>query len=223
MLKSKMLKIIALKHCIKLDSLMFQEILSFLDKPEQEKILSFHRRQDAERSLLGNLIMRAAICDMLKVRNSDIEVSRNEMGKPYIQDIPQVFFNISHSGHWIAGAFGSFAVGIDIEQLRALDINICKQMLAADDYEKMLRMKDSDRLKYFYKCWTMSESYQKMLGSGVTLPLASTCSLHSAAFFKGYDIDQEYMLSVCSSRGAFPEQIEFTDVELLLKLIKGAA
>lgn len=220
MLKSKMLKIFALKHCTKLDSLLFREILSFLDKHEQEKILKFHRWQDAERSLLGNLIIRATICDMFQVKNSDLEVFRNEMGKPYINNMPQVFFNISHSGHWVVGAFDSFPVGVDIEQIKALDLNMGKSMLAANDYEEMLKIEAPNQLKYFYKCWTMGESYQKMLGSGVTLPLSSTNNLHDTAFFNSYSIDEEYILSICSSQGLFPECIVFTDIKRLLTLIK---
>jgi len=75
-------------------------------------------------------------------------------------------------------------------------------------------------MKYFYKCWTMGESYQKMLGSGVTLPLLSTNALHDTAFFNDYSIDEEYMLSVCSSQGVFPEGIVITDTEQLLNQIR---
>ncbi|KUO73425.1 MAG: hypothetical protein APF77_09535 [Clostridia bacterium BRH_c25] len=215
-----MLKIFALKHCTKLDGLLFREILSFLDKQEQEKILKFYRWQDAERSLLGSLIIRATICDMFQVKNSDIEVFRNEMGKPYINNMPQVFFNISHSGHWIVGAFDSFPIGIDIEKIKASDFDVVKSILAADDYEEMLKIEVPDQMKYFYKCWTMGESYQKMLGSGVTLPLLSTNALHDTAFFNDYSIDEEYMLSVCSSQGVFPEGIVITDTEQLLNQIR---
>ena len=128
-----MLKLFALKHCTKLDSLLFHEIISFLDKHEQERILKFYRRQDAERSLLGSLIIRAKICHLYQIKNSDFEVFRNEMGKPYIHNMPKSFFNISHSGHWIMGAFDSFPVGIDIERIKALDLNMAKSILAAND------------------------------------------------------------------------------------------
>jgi 4'-phosphopantetheinyl transferase len=220
MLKSKMLKIFALKHCTRLDSLLFRKILSFLDEHEQEKILKFRWWQDAERSLLGNLIIRATICDMFQVKNSEFEVVRNEMGKPYINNMPQASFNISHSGHWIVGAFDSFPVGIDIEQIKASHFDMGKSIIAPNDYAEMLKIEAPNQLNYFFKCWTRGESYQKMLGSGVTLPLPSINNLQDAAFFKDYSIDEEYMLSICSGQGVFPECIAFTDIDRLLTLIK---
>jgi len=80
-------------------------------------------------------------------------------------------------------------------------------------------MKAPDRLKHFYKCWTLSESYQKMLGSGVTLPLSSTNNLYDSAFFTNHIID-DYILSICSSHGLFSERIIYTDTEQLLNLIR---
>lgn len=214
-----MLKVVALKHCTKLDSILFKEIVSFLDRCEQEKIQKFYKWQDAERSLLGNLMIRATICDLFQVNNTDVKIARNQMGKPYIYNMPQAHFNISHSGEWIVGAFDSLPVGVDIEQIKALDLNMAKSILAVGDSIEMMKMKDSDCLNHFYSCWTLGESYLKMLGSGVTLPLPSTIKLYDKAFFKNYSIDEEYILSICSNHGLFPEGIVFNDIEQLLNLV----
>ena len=214
-----MLKIFALKQHEKMDNLIFEEILSLLDEDKQKKISKFYRRQDAQRSLLGNLLVRAILCDMLQIKNEDIKIIRNEMGKPYVDHIPQAFFNISHSGDWIVGAFDSFPVGVDIEQIKDLDLNMAKTILAKIDYEEMLQIKEADRLDYFYKCWTLGESYLKMLGGGMSIPLPSIKKLKNKPFFKNYSLDADFVLSLCSMHNLFPEDIILTDIKKLLKII----
>ncbi len=215
-----MLKVVALRCSEKLDSQIFQEILSLLDEDEQKKILSFYRWQDAQRSLLGKFLVRAIICKRFQVKNGDIKIMRSKMGKPYAYNIPQGSFNISHSGAWIVGAFDSLPVGIDIEQIKEIDLDMARKILDIDDFEELMRKKESGLSDYFYKCWTFNESYLKMLGQGISIPLLSVKKLSDKAFLKTYPIDTNYVLSVCSNSHIFPENITFTDIKKLLKCIE---
>jgi 4'-phosphopantetheinyl transferase len=215
-----MLQILALKNQEKLDNQLFQEILSLINEDRQQKILKFYRWQDAQRSLLGDLLVRATLCEVLQIKNEDINIITSEMGKPFVENIPQSFFNISHSGDWIVGAFDSFPVGIDIEYMKVFDLNMTRSILTLNDYELMMQKIEGERLDYFYKCWTLSESYFKMLGIGMSIPLPSVNKLTEEAFFENYFIDENYILSVCSIHNLFPEHIIFTDIKKLLLSVR---
>ena len=61
--------------------------------------------------LLAEMIKTRYAYDLEKETDS---VMRTETGKPYLRLHPELFFNISHSGEWIACALGNVPVGIDI-------------------------------------------------------------------------------------------------------------
>lgn len=212
-----MLKVWALRHSKKLDNQTFQAMLSFIDEDKKSKILKLYKWQDAERSLLGNFLVRAALCEMLQIKNEDIRIKRNKMGKPYADNIPQVFFNISHSGDWIVGVLDSFPVGIDIEQIKDLDLDMAGKILDRDDFAEMMKQKESQRPEYFYRCWTFNESYMKMRGRGISIPLSGVKKITEKAFFKTYPLDADYMLAVCSISGGFPENVILADINKLLQ------
>lgn len=212
-----MLKVLALRCKERLDNELFTEILSLIDEENKNKILKFYKWHDAQRSLLGNLLIRSTLCDILQVKNRDIKIVRSQMGKPYANNIPEVFFNTSHSGDWIVGAFDSSPVGIDIEQIKPIESDMTRKILDNNDFEEMKKQKESEYPNYFYKCWTFNESYMKMLGRGMSFPLSSVKKLSDEAFFKNYFIDPDYVLSVCSSCSAFPENVIFADIKKLIK------
>lgn len=49
-------------------------------------------------------------------------VVRTETGKPYLRLHPELSFNISHSGDWIACALGDAPVGLDIQYHREIKV-----------------------------------------------------------------------------------------------------
>lgn len=212
-----MLKVLALHHTEKLDGELFRKILLCIDEERQNKILKFHKREDAERSLLGDFLVRAVLCEMLHVKNGDIRIKRDAMGKPYVGNTPGVFFSISHSGNWITAAFDSMPVGIDIERVKKVDPAAAGNILDTGDYAEMTAREEGRRQHYFYKCWTYHESYVKMRGQGMTLPLAGMKKLAAEAFFKVYSVDPCYLLTVCSVCDVFPEKVVLTGIEELLE------
>lgn len=62
--------------------------------------------------LLAEMIKTRYAYDLEKETDS---VMRTETGKPYLRLHPELFFNISHSGEWIACVLGNVPVGIDIQ------------------------------------------------------------------------------------------------------------
>jgi len=87
--------------------------LQFVDEPVRTKIKRFFRREDAFRSLVGNLLPRL----MLRERGvpvSSVKLAKTEAGKPYIStpitDLPEhdqvhIGYNVTHDAGLIAMAF----------------------------------------------------------------------------------------------------------------------
>ncbi len=69
--------------------------------------------------LLAEMIKTRYAYDLEKETDS---VMRTETGKPYLRLHPELFFNISHSGEWIACVLGNVPVGIDIQYHREIKL-----------------------------------------------------------------------------------------------------
>ncbi len=81
-------------------------------------------------------------------------VEKDENGKPFFPDQPNVFFSIAHADGMAAIAIGDAKCGIDVEGERKVSERIREKYLSgAKEEEALLR-------------WTERESYGKYEGSG---------------------------------------------------------
>ncbi|KAF9646976.1 hypothetical protein BDM02DRAFT_3098972 [Thelephora ganbajun] len=87
--------------------------LQFVDEPAQTKIKRFFRREDAFRSLVGNLLPRVMLHER-GVPVSSVKFAKTEANKPYIctpiTDLPEhehlhIGYNVTHDAGLIAMAF----------------------------------------------------------------------------------------------------------------------
>ncbi len=184
---------------------------------KQERIARFVKRDDAVRALLAELLIRAIICSKLGISNSDIEFAFNEHGKPLLSGCDDFHFNLAHSGDWVVCAVDSKPVGIDIEEIKPVDMGIAEMFFAALEYQD-LQKAGLDRDAYFYALWTLKESYLKAIGTGLSAELKAVpfrvrdnggirAHFQCGMFFKQYSISRGYILSVCSHHNAFPAEI----------------
>jgi len=207
-----------------LDQQKVTDLLQLISKENREKCHRFKFKEDALRTLYGELIVRHFLWKQFSLENDAIELLKGENGKPYIKGIP-IHFNISHAGDFVVCAFSEQAIGIDIEQIREIDLKIGQRFFCQAEYEDLLEQETSDQLDYFYSLWTLKESYIKWLGTGMSTPLDSFCfhvtdtstsfvdyNRKSVPFFKQFFVEG-YKLSVCSMSPNFPDQMEIFDVE----------
>ena len=151
----------------------FDRLLRYVSEDKRERILRFHRFEDAQRSLLGDILARYAICKRLGVRNAELVFGLNEYGKPLLIEPDGIFFNISHSGEWVACAVADSLVGIDVEMIKPVDYKIAEGFFSEIEYLFLMNQPEETRQKYFYILWALKESFIKAEGKGLSIPFDS--------------------------------------------------
>lgn len=187
---------------------VFTHWLSCLPGKRQAEILARRIRADQERSLCGELLARTMLARILHCPLPAVPISREERGKPFLRDGQDLFFNISHSGEYAVCAVSEYPVGIDIERLRKYNPNVARRVCSGAELALLAQSKDPARL--FYRLWTLKESFVKLTGTGIGVPLqdisfsfapdGTVISNQDNVLFQSFDLAEEYCLSVCERR-----------------------
>ncbi|WP_236692715.1 4'-phosphopantetheinyl transferase family protein [Aneurinibacillus tyrosinisolvens] len=90
------------------------------------KVKKFRKLEDANRGLIGEILIRTIIRNKFNITNDQIVITTGPYGKPYAVGIPSFHFNIAHSGRWIVCAVDCEPVGIDIEEIKPVSFDIAK-------------------------------------------------------------------------------------------------
>ncbi len=94
---------------------------------------------------------------------------KNEHGKPYLKDYPEVHFNISHCKNGIAVAVSDKPVGIDIESFRKVSDSLLHYTMNEEECRIILESPDPEQT--FCAYWTKKEAVFKLRGTGITTHL----------------------------------------------------
>ncbi|MCH5191740.1 MAG: 4'-phosphopantetheinyl transferase superfamily protein [Oscillospiraceae bacterium] len=122
------------------------------------------------------MLSRLAIAAWCNVPPESIEFNINKNGKPFAKDL-DVEFNISHSHDMVVCAVSDKPVGIDIEKIRPIKLNVAKRICTKDELiylfghtpnEQDFEMNsDIPTLTRFFEIWTAKEAYGKCVGIGL--------------------------------------------------------
>lgn len=192
-----------------------------ISNEKQERVEKFARPDDAKRVLLADILVRSVIASELKVNSKTIEFKANKYGKPILKRDCGLHFNVSHSEDWIVCAVDDKPIGIDIEKIRPVELEIAAQFFSEEEYKILIAKSQEDRQYFFLDLWTLKESYIKAVGRGLSIPLNSfTVSfLENGEIaikldnkfanwtLKQYNLDPEYKMSVCAAHKAFPDNV----------------
>lgn len=66
-------------------------------------------------SFVGHELLKAVLTTDYNMKSEDIIFKKGQHGKPYLQSPNGIFFNISHSGTYVAVAVSQSEIGVDIE------------------------------------------------------------------------------------------------------------
>ena len=91
---------------------------------------------------------------------------KNEHGKPFLKDHPDIHFNISHCKNGIAVAVSDQPVGIDIESYRQVSDSLIRYTM--NEEEQRIIRESEDPIRTFTEYWTKKEAVFKLRGTGIT-------------------------------------------------------
>lgn len=223
-------------HVTKLDEELkkdkYDKLISYVSTEKRERISRFRRFEDAQRSLIGDILIRYLLCNELKKKNRTLTFGLNEYGKPFLNNYNGIHFNISHSGEWVVCCVDTLPVGIDVEIIKPIDMSIAERFFSKKEFERLKSKNIIERESYFYDLWTLKESYIKAVGKGLSIHLNSFTiridkgyiTVHSINesenyYFKQYYIDEDYKMAVCTRKNEFPNDTKVIDVNKLYEEI----
>lgn len=152
-----------------------KEMLEVIDYKRRETLGRIKNRKVYLHSLVGEWMIRQKTTEKTGLDSKRLVIERNEYGKPYFLNFPEIHFNISHSGNWVLGILSNRKCGIDVEQMKETHMDIARRFFANDEYQMLLQEKGEKQRRLFYELWTLKESYVKYEGTGMTLPFHQFC------------------------------------------------
>jgi 4'-phosphopantetheinyl transferase len=218
-----MINILSLTIPDSLDAPTFSTLLSHLSFEKQSRIPRFIRDQDRMCALGADILARTTICSTLGIKNAVITFTKNEFGKPILENHPSLHFNVSHSGDVVLCAFDDKPIGVDVEKMKDRGLEIAGRFYSKKEYSWLMSKKEGERAECFFDLWTLKESYIKALGKGISKGLRSF-TIHPEGqsisieddedknactkyYFRQYFVKNGFKAAVCAQNSAFPEKI----------------
>lgn len=211
-------------------SKLFQLLCLQVDETKREKLYRYHFQEDALRSLMGELLVRYLFETHFSLSRDTIRFQTNGFGKPELMDVNNLHFNLAHSGNWIVAAIDKNPIGIDIEEMKSIDIDVMKEVLTTQEIKTLQALPANEQPYFFYNLWTIKESYVKYKGKGFSIPPASISVAVSAenfiklldinsnqlpCFFHQLTIDAAYKMALCTYQNTLVTHLPLTQQTIL--------
>ncbi len=225
-----MLELFALKVVDAVKDEVLEQLSQHIEPYKRNDISRMRLPEHRTRKLFSELLIRHIIMKRTHMENHELSFVKNEFGKPFLEFVDGVYFNISHSGTWIVAALDDRPVGTDVEHVQPIDFDICTQFFSHDENDDL--MEKEDKLSYFFTLWTLKESFIKFIGKGLGIPLNCFSIKYFSAgriailvegkpvggvWFRPYDLDVDYKMAVCAGHDQFPTYFHTVTVDQLLE------
>lgn len=143
-----------------------------LSSSRKAHIDRLRRQEDKLRSLAAELLVQELLHRHYGI--TDAALHRNPDGQPYLTGC-DLHVSISHSDRMVACALSEAPIGIDIEKIRPMSLNICRHLCVEEERAYLLdglteneECQDPAVLHRLFEIWTAKEAYFKKQGTGIT-------------------------------------------------------
>lgn len=190
-------------------------------------VLQGDKKKHEQEHEIGLALLRKGLKELYGISLGEEELTANLSaglhGKPYLKNREDIHFNISHCEGMIVCAFSDEPVGVDVEQVRKIRDSLPKRVLTEKEQEFLKQYKENEPLYYefFFRFWTLKESYIKWDGSGLfkepnsisfeldgnVNPVKITSSVEGLHFHQQF-IKDKYILALCTT-----EQSEYSLIQ----------
>ena len=139
--------------------------LKKLPKERQQRIHHMKQEKSRKQSMGAGLLLQKVLA-LYHMQDSQVFV--DEHGKPRIEGLE---FNLSHSGNLVICAVSEQPVGCDVEEVRKAPKGVAERYFSCREQEYLSQFAEEEYDRAFFRLWTMKESYVKMTGEGLGVPL----------------------------------------------------
>ena len=149
-----------------------EQLARTLPREELERASRFHSPLDEFRFIVRRALLRELLVECLHIPADPIVFSHGDYGKPAIAGFDEklVQFNASHSGGVALFAVTRVdAVGVDVELFRDIPdlADLASTVLSPGERTEWEAASEGDRLRAFFRYWTLKEAYLKGIGAGL--------------------------------------------------------
>ena len=200
-----MVKVVCTRISTLISGSLFEEYLGKFPQNIQQLVLRFKQQKDRSSRLAGKFVLAKA----LEIHGYGLEVFRHykfdSYGRPYLQGINGLDFNLSHSGDFAVCAITKKGkIGIDIEKIRDIRVDGFRRIFNDEMFEKIVSSENPK--DEFFRLWTIIESVVKAEGTGIAGNTKKIiCNGNYVTTPKGLwhvrkiDIADDYSCHVCCS------------------------
>ena len=160
----------------KLTNEEYKKWFSLMTEEKQERVSRYKDFERRKCSVAGEKLVKEYIGNALNIVPESLEILTDINGKPYIENC-KIHFNISHCENMLVYAFSDEEIGIDIERIRPISLNILKRFFTEEEQEYVLGHKPNEEdftkcdkpeiLERFYRIFTLKEAICKKSGIGI--------------------------------------------------------
>ncbi len=154
------------------DEAYYRKCYDSLSVCRQQKIDSYRFPADRKLSMGAGLLLDRGLAEY-GLREAEVRIVQGENGKPYLPDYPQIHYSLSHSGNMALAVFAGTEIGCDIEQVQAANLKLAQRFFCPREYAYIAERKGERQDYAFCRLWTLKESFLKVTGMGMKLPLDS--------------------------------------------------
>lgn len=114
---------------------------------------------------------KSAMCHLLQQFTPNPKLGKQDSGKPFLINKPNLHFNLSHSGDWLALLTSDCGpVGVDLEAPQKVRNfkQIAQHFFAPEEIEHLAPLEGQLLTSEFYRLWTLKEAFFKARGTGIS-------------------------------------------------------
>lgn len=150
---------------------LFQEALNLLSPYRQQKIALLKHEKDKNRGLGAGIVLDHGL-ETYGLRERETEYEFGEWGKPSLKYHSDIHFSLSHSGDYAICSIGDKPIGNDIERVREGHLKVADRFYAPEELAFLYAVQDEEEItRRMFRIWTMKESFLKVTGRGISLPM----------------------------------------------------
>lgn len=196
----------------------FKQLECFMKKisPKRRQVIEkYVFEKNKIQSMIAELLLRYILHTKYGLNQEKIEFEYSKYGKPFLKaPYNHIYFNLSHSGDFVACSVGTSNVGIDVERLKESNLSFARRVLSEEEKQIWERKDIEEQIKMFYRLWTLKESYSKYVGKGLTIPFKTLSfkqedkevTFHvdnradHSCYFCVNELADDYYLALCTDR-----------------------